>query len=270
MKVALVTGGSRGIGATIVDRLSSDGMAVACTATSLDRAESVAKDVQSRYGRPVLPIEMHVEDPESVRRAFATVGRELGPVSLLVNNAGINQVASIVDADLDVISQIIDVNLKGLINCSQVAANAMIEADIQGSIINIGSLAGLVGFPSRAAYGSSKAGVHHFTKVLAVELANHKIRVNCVAPGFVQTGMLHELVTKGLINVDAVRQRTPLADLVPVDEIAEAVVWLASAAARSITGQILAIDGGWTAYVGHPRQLFGVDDAPDPGDNEID
>jgi NAD(P)-dependent dehydrogenase (short-subunit alcohol dehydrogenase family) len=126
----------------------------------------------------------------------------------------------------------------------------MIASGTPGSIINLGSVGGFNGFPGRGAYGATKAAIHHLTKVLAIELARHRIRVNCVAPGFVETDMVKKLAADGVLDVDALRHRTPLGELIPAEEIAETISWLASPAARHITGESLLVDGGWTAY-GH-------------------
>lgn len=250
MPVAIVTGGSRGIGAAVVEQLASEGMAVACTATLLDRAALVTDAVHSRHGCPVMPVQMRVEDADDVRRSFEAVQDALGPVTLLVNNAGITNVAPLVEADLGVLSQLVDVNLKGVLNCSQAAARLMIQCGVPGSIINVGSVGGFNGFPGRGAYGATKAAVHHLTKILAIELAKYRIRVNCVAPGFVETDMVKSLTSSGVLDVDALRRRTPLGELIPAEDIARTVAWLASSAARHITGESILVDGGWTAY-GH-------------------
>lgn len=250
MTVAIVTGGSRGIGAAIVDQLAADGMSVACTATSLERAAVVAKEVEDRHGRRVLPLEMRVERPEDVRHAFGAAYHTLGPIGLLVNNAGITNVAPILEADLATLSKVVDVNLKGVLNCSQVAARLMADSGTAGSIVNIGSLGAVNGFPGRGAYAATKAGVHHLTKILAIELATHRIRVNCVAPGFVRTDMVEQLAESGALDVEALIHRTPLGELIPAEEIAGLVSFLASSAAAHITGESILVDGGWTAY-GH-------------------
>jgi NAD(P)-dependent dehydrogenase (short-subunit alcohol dehydrogenase family) len=250
MTVAIVTGGSRGIGAAVAEHLGREGMAVACTATSLDSAAAVARAVRRRYGVPTLPVELRIEDADGVRQAFAHVEATLGPIGLLVNNAGVTNVAPIVEADLDELSHLVDVNLKGALYCSQAAARLMIASGTSGSIINLGSVGGFNGFPGRGAYGATKAAIHHLTKVLAIELARHRIRVNCVAPGFVETDMVKKLAADGVLDVDALRRRTPLGELIPAAEIAETISWLASPAARHVTGESLLVDGGWTAY-GH-------------------
>jgi len=248
--VAIVTGSSRGIGAAIATHLAAQGMSVACTATSIERAAVTADDIARRHGVDTLPVEMMVEDAASVGAAIDAIREKLGPIGVLVNNAGVTNVAPLVDADLDQLSHVIDVNVKGVLYCAQAAARAMIEDGTRGVIINIGSVGGFNGFPARGAYGASKAAVVHLTKVLAIELAQHGIRVNCVAPGFVETDMVKDLAARGILDVGALRRRTPLGELIPAEDIAQTVGFLTSAAARHITGESLLVDGGWTAY-GH-------------------
>jgi NAD(P)-dependent dehydrogenase (short-subunit alcohol dehydrogenase family) len=250
MTVAIVTGGSRGIGAAVANCLAGEGMSVACTATSLERAALIVDEIRQAYGVAAMALEMRVEDADGVRRSFAQVEDALGPVGLLVNNAGITNVARLVDADLDELSRVVDVNLKGVLNSAQAAAKLMIRSGTRGSIVNLGSVAGFNGFPGRGAYGATKAAVHHLTKVLAIELAQHGIRVNCVAPGFVETDMVKSLAAQGILDVDALRRRTPLGELIPAEDVAATIAWLASPAARHITGESVLVDGGWTAY-GH-------------------
>ena len=211
--VAVVTGGSRGIGAATVSYLAASGMAVACTATDLNRATAVAEAVHAETGATVLPLELRVEDAEGVRIGFEKAQDALGPITLLVNNAGVTNVAPLLEADLDALSHLIDVNVKGVLNCS-------------------------------------KAAIHHLTKILAIELAQYKIRVNCVAPGFVETDMVRKLVAEGILDADALKRRTPLHELIPAEEIAGTIAWLASSQAAHVTGESLLVDGGWTAY-GH-------------------
>jgi NAD(P)-dependent dehydrogenase (short-subunit alcohol dehydrogenase family) len=248
--VAVVTGGSRGIGAAIVERLASEGMAVVCTATSLDRAAAAAESIGSRRGFRVMPLELHVEDASQVRDAFGRVRATLGPLGLLVNNAGVTNVGGILEADLGALSDVVDVNLKGVLHCTQAAARLMVEAGAGGAIVNLGSVGGRNGFPGRGAYGATKAAVHHLTKIMAIELAGHGIRVNCVAPGFVETDMVKRLAASGVLDIDALKRRTPLGELIGAEDIAATVSWLASPVARFITGETVLVDGGWTAY-GH-------------------
>lgn len=249
-KVAVVTGGSRGIGEAVARRLAAEGMVVACTATSADTAEAAASRIRGDGGVEAMGLRMQVEEPEDVERAFALVEEALGPVSVMVNNAGIASVASFLDMGVDDFSRVIDVNVKGVFNGSLTAAKRMVASGTRGSIVQIGSIAGINGFPRRVGYCSSKAAVHHMTKVMSLDLAAHGIRVNCVAPGYIRTDMVQDLVDEGKLDEAALRRRIPLGDLGEGADVAAAVAWLASDQARYVTGETLLVDGGWSAY-GH-------------------
>ncbi len=226
--VALVTGASRGIGADIARRLAADGLSVACAATSAANAAAVAAEREAEHQRAMMPVELHVHEPQSVRDAVAAVERMLGTVTLLVNNAGITRVAPIHEMSIEDFDAVIDVNLRGVYACSHVVARRLIDTGTPGVIINIGSVAGIDAFPQRSGYAASKAAVHHLTRVMALDLAPHHIRVNCVAPGYVRTDLIETLIDDGRLDVDALRRRIPLGDFGEGSDIAAAVAWLAS------------------------------------------
>ena len=247
--VALITGASRGIGAAIAVRLAQDGMAVACTATTAQGCASTVARIEAAGG-VALGLELRVHDPESVDTALAEVERTLGPVSVLVNNAGVACVAPFTEMTIEDFDRVIDVNLRGVFLCSRAAARRMVSGNIAGSIVNIGSVAGINAFPQRAGYCSSKAAVHHLTKVMSLDLAQHRIRVNAVAPGYVGTDLVTDLVEQGSLDLPSLQRRIPLGELGDVEDVANAVAWLISDQARYITGETLVVDGGWCAY-GH-------------------
>lgn len=247
--VALVTGASRGIGADIARRLAADGYTVACAATTVDNVAAIVDELSSAPGGAV-PIELRVEDAASVRAAVTRVEETAGPVSLLVNNAGITRVASFPQMSIEDFDAVLDVNLRGVFACSQVVARQMIDRGAGGAIVSIGSIAGIDAFPSRAGYAASKAAVHHLTKVMALDLAPHGIRVNCVAPGYVRTDLVQNLVDDGRLDADALRRRIPMGEFGEGSDIASAVSWLASDESRYVTGETIVVDGGWVAY-GH-------------------
>jgi NAD(P)-dependent dehydrogenase (short-subunit alcohol dehydrogenase family) len=248
--VALVTGASRGIGAAIARRLARDGMAVACGATTEANADGIARELRDELGATCLPVGIEVSDPISVQDAVERVEAALGPVGLLVNNAGIAGVTPFLDLEFEQFRRVIDVNLHGVFLCSQAVARRMVATGTHGSIIHIGSIAGVTGFPNRMGYVASKAAVRYLTKVMALDLAEAGIRVNCVAPGYVRTDMITDLAEAGLLDEDALRRRIPMGRLGGVDEVAAAVAWLASSEAGYVTGETLVLDGGWVAY-GH-------------------
>jgi NAD(P)-dependent dehydrogenase (short-subunit alcohol dehydrogenase family) len=248
--VALVTGASRGIGAEVARRLAADGYDVACAATTAANAVGVADEITNNGSRRAVPIEIRVQDPDSVERALAEIESELGLITLLVNNAGINRVAPVHEQTVEDFDAVLDVNLRGVFICSHFVSRRIITAGSPGSIVNIGSVAGIDAFPGRSAYAASKAGVHHLTRVMALDLAPHRIRVNAVAPGYVRTDLVQELLDDGTLDAATLLRRIPLGEFGETADIAAAVSWLAGPESRYVTGETLVVDGGWAAY-GH-------------------
>jgi NAD(P)-dependent dehydrogenase (short-subunit alcohol dehydrogenase family) len=167
--------------------------------------------------------------------------------TVLVNNAGLNRIGPSEDLEEALFQEVVDVNLTGALRCCQVAGRRMLTEG-RGSIVNIGSINAEVGMPGRAAYCASKAGLIGLTRVLAVEWASRGVRVNAVEPGYVRTPMVENAIAQGLLSEQAMRDRTPLDRLAEPGEIARTVVFLASKDAAYITGQTLAVDGGYLAY----------------------
>lgn len=249
-RVAVVTGASRGLGAAIVSRLAAEGWSVGCIATSEASALPIAEQTASDHGVSTVALGALVENRAQVDAALGQVEAELGPVSLMVNNAGIAHVAPFEELDPGDFQRMVDVNLLGVFHGSQLAAQRMIASGTPGSIIQLGSIAGINGFPNRVGYCGTKAAVHHMTKVMSVDLARHKIRVNTVAPGYIRTDMVQDLIDAGTLDEGRLTGRIPVKDLGTPDHIASCVSWLASEGAEYITGETIAVDGGWLAY-GH-------------------
>lgn len=249
-RVAVVTGASRGLGAAIVMRLASQGWRVACLATSEASASPIAREAAERHEVATLALGALVQDRAQIDTALDTCEQELGPIALMVNNAGIAQVASFEDVEPDDFRQIVDVNLVGVFHGSQAAARRMIASETRGSIVSLGSIAGINGFPQRVGYCGTKAAVHHMTKVMAVDLARHGIRANAVAPGYIRTDMVQNLIDAGTLDERRLAARIPSDQLGTPDHIADCVAWLASSEAAYITGETITVDGGWVAY-GH-------------------
>jgi NAD(P)-dependent dehydrogenase (short-subunit alcohol dehydrogenase family) len=240
-KVALVTGASRGLGAGIADALKEAGATVAGTSREQGSAEQVAERLDS------VPIAMDVSDVASVRASVDHVASELGRLDILVNNAGLNIPQGIFDVDEASWDAVVDTNLKGTFFATQAAARHMADRGEGGRIINVASQAGVVGIEERSAYGASKGGTVLLTKVLAIELAEHGVTVNAVAPTFIATEL-----TRATLEDPAWRERIlsriPLGRVGEVEDVAAATVYLASPAAAMVTGHTLLVDGGWTAW----------------------
>lgn len=240
-KVVLVTGASRGLGAGIAAVLSDAGATVVGTSRDTESAERLAAQLGS------IPVVMDITDVSSVRAGVDRVASEHGRLDVLVNNAGLNVPQGAFEVDEDTWDSVIDTNLKGAFFASQAAARHMVDRGEGGRIINVASQAGVVGIEERSAYGASKGGTLTITKVLAIELARHGITVNAVAPTFVAT----ELTRSTLEDPEwreRILSRIPLGRVGEVEDVAAAVLYLASPAARMVTGHTLMVDGGWTAW----------------------
>jgi len=238
-RVALVTGGSRGIGRAICRALAQGGARVAVVATDEGRAQAAAADLPGDghrgYG-------CDVADPGRVKGTVEEVEAGLGAVDVLVNNAGItrdNILVRLKDEDWD---EVINVNLKGAFNLTRAVSRGMMKRR-DGVIVNITSIVGLVGNPGQANYAASKAGLVGLTKSVARELASRNVRCNAVAPGFIRTDMTAALGEKAVEELSA---RIPLGYLGEPEDVAALVRFLAGPSARYITGQVVTVDGGMT------------------------
>lgn len=238
-RVAVVTGGASGIGLAVVERLLSDGWTVAiidANPTTLAEAEAELD------GEDALVLACDITDEEEVAGTFDRIVDALGPVAALVNSAGIARDLPAMETSAELFRQILDVNLVG----SFIASTAAVERRADDlAIVNIASVSGLRANKGRVAYGASKAGVKMMTEVMAGELGKEGIRVNCIAPGPVETPMVTRLHTAADRNLWL--PRLPLARYGDPDEIAAAVAFLISDEASFITGHTLAVDGGFLA-----------------------
>jgi NAD(P)-dependent dehydrogenase (short-subunit alcohol dehydrogenase family) len=241
-RVALVTGGARGIGLAVARGFLARGHAVALL--DIDAATLAATEAALDEPARVLAIVGDVSSAADVARAMAAVAARFGRLDALVNNAGIAVFKPTLQTTHEEFSRVLAVNLHGAFLCTQAAAPLMQQGG-GGAVVNIASISGLRASTLRVAYGTSKAGLIHLTKQHAVELGTVGIRVNCVAPGPVDTDMA-KLVHSVAIRSDY-HDVIPLNRYGTVDEIAEAVCWLASPAASYINGQVLAADGGFEA-----------------------
>ena len=246
-RTALVTGASYGVGAAIALALAREGFDVAITATRAENLRDTLATLADAKARAV-PLVLDLRARERIAGVVDAAVAALGALDLLVNNAGVNLRQLAVDVTAQEWDDVMDTNVAGTFFLSQQAARRWIADARPGTIVNIASAHGFIGAAERTTYGISKAAIIHMTKMLAVEWAPHGIRVNAVAPG----RMLTEAPSRAEKQADpgymaAMLARIPLHRLATPEEVASAVVWLASPAAATVTGQTLVMDGGLTA-----------------------
>lgn len=239
-KIALVTGGSRGIGREIALELAKTGVDIAITyVNNLEKAALVIEEIIG-YGVKAIAIQGNVSIEEDVTNMIKTIEKELGSVDILVNNAGVTKDNLLIRMKSDEWDEVMDVNLKGTFLCTKAVSRGMMKKRY-GKIINITSVVGIMGNAGQGNYSASKAGVIGFTKSMAKELASRGIRVNAIAPGFIQTDMTESLNDE---IKDSMLNAIPLNSFGNPKDIANAVIFLASENSDYITGQVISIDGG--------------------------
>jgi NAD(P)-dependent dehydrogenase (short-subunit alcohol dehydrogenase family) len=245
-KRSLVTGAGSGIGRETALSLAATGGRVAVLDVNSEAAETVGSEVRQAGGIPlVLPAS--VTQPAELATAFEAMDAAWGGIDLLVNNAGVSANRPSLDLTHDEWRRAVDINLNGAFYAAQEAGRRMVRQG-SGCIVNVASIYATVAAPDRLAYCASKAGVAMLTKVLAIEWAAQGVRVNAVAPSYVETALIAELVRDGRLDIKAMERRTPMGRLGTPADIANAILFLASDQADYVTGQILGVDGGWTAY----------------------
>lgn len=245
-KVAIVTGASRGLGEGFAQGLADAGASVAVVSRSWEGAEAVAEAIRASGGSAAA-FAADVRSKEQVERMVSEVGRQLGPVDILVNNAGVCYHRPAIEVPAEEWLDVIECNINGVWYCSQAIGRELIARGAGGSIVNIGSISGIiVNRPQmQPAYNASKAAVHQLTKSLAAEWAPHGIRVNALAPGYVKTGMAP--VDRPDLKpfwVDG----APMGRYATVDEIVPSLLYLVSEASSFMTGSVVVIDGGYTLW----------------------
>jgi NAD(P)-dependent dehydrogenase (short-subunit alcohol dehydrogenase family) len=250
-KVALVTGAGRGIGRTVARVLAEKGMRVAVNDIDASLADSMVTELKGAgHQATALPASVcHKRDVNAmVERAEA----ELGPLWLLVNNAGAFTSGPTVELSEAAWDRAFDVDAKGVFLCSQAAIRVMIPRR-QGRIVNIGSIAGLIARSAQISYCSAKAAVIHFSRCLAVEMAPHGITVNCLCPGMTWTDMLSQMAVERGLDLDGMVELIPDGRMAKEEDHAYLVAYFASEEAAHVTGQVVAVDGAQSLY--HPLMM---------------
>ena len=242
MAFALVTGASRGIGASVALALAGENYDLAITSRDPDRLQEISEQIVNN-NRSVYPIKLDVKETDVIPEIVNNIETEFGPIEVLVNNAGVNLPRAALDLSPDEWDEVLDTNLRGLFFCSQSVARYMRKRKV-GRIINISSAAGLRATDDRAHYGSSKAGLNFLTRNLAFEWAKYNITVNAIAPTFVKTELSEKTLSDPSLRSYYLGQ-IPLRRFGTMSDIVNAVKFLASPSSDFITGIVLPVDGGF-------------------------
>lgn len=250
-KVALITGSGRGIGRATAHLLAQKGMLVAVNDIDPKTAEKVVEEIHAAGGRAISLVSS-VSNVASVDAMFTQVESELGPLWLLVNNAGVLNAAPTVDMTEAMWDKAFDVDAKGVFVCSQAALRRMIPRQA-GRIVNLASIAGMIVRTAQIAYCSAKAAVIHFSRCLAVEVAPYGITVNCLCPGMTWTSMLQETARERGLDLDAMVELIPSGTMAKEEDHAHLVAYFASEESAHVTGQVIAVDGAQSLY--HPLMV---------------
>ncbi len=238
-RYALVTGATRGIGRAVAVRLAEAGYHVAFTYRAAADADSLVADIQA-VGRRALPLQADLACPQQIEQLFARYSEQFDQLDLLVNNAGITADSLLATMDEAQLSAVMTLNLLAPIRCSKQALTLMLPRR-SGNIINISSVSAQKPNPGQTSYAASKGGLEAFSRALAVEVAKKRIRVNCVAPGVIETDMVQQLLSS---HGERLKERVLSHRLGQPDDIARAVLYLAHPDNQYVTGEVLAVNGG--------------------------
>jgi NAD(P)-dependent dehydrogenase (short-subunit alcohol dehydrogenase family) len=246
-KIALVTGGSRGIGAAIAEAFAREGARVVIASRKAPELEATAARINEKHKGRVIARATHVGTPQAVVELFDWMEKELGAPDIAVNNAATNpHFGPLLTAEWGAWDKTFEVNVKGYFEVARQTARRLVEKGKPGSIVNIASMVGLRGSPMQGIYAMTKAAVISMTQTLAVELGAARIRINAIAPGLVETRLASAITG----NPDLARHftaRAPLGRYAQPDEIGPLALYLASDESSFVTGQVVSADGGWSA-----------------------
>lgn len=239
-KTAIITGGANGLGRATALLFAKEGANVVVADMDENAGSKVINDIKNSGGRGLF-VKVNVSDQEDVNKLVSAALKEFGKLHILINNAGIVSDGRLVKMELEQWQKVIDVNLKGVFICAQAVSKVLVEQNEGGAIINTSSVVGLYGNFGQSNYVASKAGVIGMTKTWAKELGKYNIRVNAVAPGFMETDIIKSMPEK-VINL--MKEKTLLGRLGKPDDIANAFLYLASDDGSYVTGAVLSVDGG--------------------------
>jgi NAD(P)-dependent dehydrogenase (short-subunit alcohol dehydrogenase family) len=245
-RVAIVTGGGRGIGKAVALAYAREGADVAVVARSSTEIEEAVSDLED-LGRRALAVQADVSQPADVKRMVATALEEFGRIDILFNAAGVRAVAPSEELPFEEWQQVVTVNLSGSFLCSQAVFEPM-KAAGRGKIIMVGSMQAHSGAPFRAAYIASKTGLVGLTRGLGVEWAEYGINVNILSPGYFETDIILHQIQIGQLDLGAIKRRTPMRRIGKMEDLTGPAIFLASSESDFMCGQALVIDGGWLAY----------------------
>lgn len=243
-KIALITGGTRGLGRAIAEKLAEEKVTVVITGTNEDRAKQVANEISLTYNIETLGLKHDVSSEESTKEVVKAIVEKFKRIDILVNNAGITNDGLMMTMKKENWDNVLSVNLTGAFNCTKFVSKQMLKQK-SGRIVNITSVVGITGNVGQANYSASKAGLIGFTKTVAKELAERGITVNAIAPGYISTDMtstLSDKVTEEMLS------KIPMKAYGKPEAVANSVLFLASNLSEYITGQVINVDGGMVMY----------------------
>jgi NAD(P)-dependent dehydrogenase (short-subunit alcohol dehydrogenase family) len=245
-QVAIVTGGLRGIGRVCAQTLLAAGAKVVIADLDTSQAETTLAEISADSAGPVQAFQLDVSNPDHCRQLMQKTVQDFGRLDILINCAAVFIQQPALEMAAAQWQQLFAVNVHGAYFCAQAFARQLLQQQRGGAIVNISSISATHMMPGRAGYAASKAALNALTQALAFEWARHNIRVNAIAPSHVNTPRIRQVAQQGQLDLAAIAGRIPMGRIAEPEEIAEAVLFLCSRQARFITGQIIAVDGGYS------------------------